>query len=146
MSFIKQQFVVIHTIHQIAVLALLDRLGYKQICCQNFVSTQKKKIVSLHFRRWNIPRLIRFINHLNAELNPLCHLLAMAGAHHFVDASRMRVKNLSGFFFSVSCKIVYRWVMTNCCFTSDMETVSVNLIKERVTPEGPVLCLPCYNV
>jgi hypothetical protein len=29
---------------------------------------------------------------LNAELNPICHLLALAGAHHFVDVSRIRVK------------------------------------------------------
>jgi hypothetical protein len=35
------------------------------------------------------------INHLNAELNPICHLLALAGAHHFVDISRIRVKGLN---------------------------------------------------
>ena len=32
------------------------------------------------------------INPLNAELNPICHLLALAGAHHFVHVSRVRVK------------------------------------------------------
>jgi hypothetical protein len=32
------------------------------------------------------------INPLNAELNPIRHLLALAGAHHFVDVSRIRVK------------------------------------------------------
>ena len=31
---------------------------------------------------------------LNAELNPICHLLALAGAHHFVHVSRLRVKEL----------------------------------------------------
>jgi len=31
------------------------------------------------------------INPLNAELNPIRHLLALAGAHHFVDVSRIRV-------------------------------------------------------
>jgi hypothetical protein len=30
-------------------------------------------------------------NPLNAELNPICHLLALAGTHHFVDVSRIRV-------------------------------------------------------
>jgi hypothetical protein len=34
------------------------------------------------------------VNPLNAELNPIRHLLALAGAHHFVDVSRIRV-NLS---------------------------------------------------
>jgi hypothetical protein len=32
------------------------------------------------------------INPSNAELNPICHLLALEGAHHFVDFSRIRVK------------------------------------------------------
>jgi hypothetical protein len=32
-------------------------------------------------------------NPLNAELNPICHLLALAEARHFVDVSRIRVKN-----------------------------------------------------
>jgi hypothetical protein len=35
--------------------------------------------------------LIISINPINAELNPICHLLALAGAHHFVDVSRIRV-------------------------------------------------------
>jgi hypothetical protein len=34
------------------------------------------------------------MNPLNAELNPICHLLALAAAHHFVDVSRIRVKLL----------------------------------------------------
>jgi hypothetical protein len=33
-----------------------------------------------------------FINPLNAELNLIRHLLALAGAHHFVHVSRIRVK------------------------------------------------------
>jgi hypothetical protein len=30
---------------------------------------------------------------LNAELNPICHLLALLGAHHILHVSRVRVKN-----------------------------------------------------
>jgi hypothetical protein len=30
-------------------------------------------------------------NPLNSELNPIRHLLALAGANHFVDVSRIRV-------------------------------------------------------
>ena len=33
------------------------------------------------------------VNPLNAELNPICHLLALLGAHHIFHASRIRVKN-----------------------------------------------------
>jgi len=31
-------------------------------------------------------------NPLNAELNPICHLLALLGAHHILHISRIRVK------------------------------------------------------
>jgi hypothetical protein len=31
------------------------------------------------------------INPLNAELNPICHLLALLGAHHILHVSRVRV-------------------------------------------------------
>ena len=34
------------------------------------------------------------INHLNPELNPICYLLALLGAHHFLHVSRIRVKSL----------------------------------------------------
>jgi len=32
------------------------------------------------------------INPLNAQLNPICHLLALLGAHHILHFSRIRVK------------------------------------------------------
>ena len=35
------------------------------------------------------------LNPLNAELNPICHLLALLGAHHFLHVSRIRVKSLT---------------------------------------------------
>ena len=41
--------------------------------------------------------LLRVINPLNAELNPICHLLALLGAHHILHVSRVRVKVMMGF-------------------------------------------------
>ena len=35
------------------------------------------------------------INPLNAELNPICYLLALLGIHHFLHVSRIRVKSLT---------------------------------------------------
>ena len=35
------------------------------------------------------------INPLNDELNPICCLLALLGAHHFLHVSRTRVKSLT---------------------------------------------------
>ena len=35
------------------------------------------------------------INPLNPELNPICYLLALLGAHNFLHVSRIRVKLLN---------------------------------------------------
>ena len=35
------------------------------------------------------------INPLNAELNPICYLLGLLGAHHFLYVSKIRVKSLT---------------------------------------------------
>jgi hypothetical protein len=35
---------------------------------------------------------IRIRNPINAELNPICHLLALLRAHHIPHVSRIRVK------------------------------------------------------
>ena len=43
-------------------------------------------------RRWV---LMLGVNPLNPELNPICYLLALLGAHHFLHVSRIRVKSLT---------------------------------------------------
>ena len=35
--------------------------------------------------------VLKWINPLNAELNPICHLLALVGSHHILHVSRVRV-------------------------------------------------------
>jgi len=45
-----------------------------------------------------VPRIFflgLFINPLKPELNPICYLLALLGAHHFLHVSRIRVKLLT---------------------------------------------------
>jgi len=37
-------------------------------------------------------RTAPYFNHLNAELDPICYLLALLGAHHILHVSRIRVK------------------------------------------------------
>ena len=39
--------------------------------------------------------IVLSLNPLNAELNPICYLLALLGAHHFLHVSRIRVKSLT---------------------------------------------------
>ena len=38
---------------------------------------------------------VHMINPLKPELNPICYLLALLGAHHFLHVSRIRVKLLT---------------------------------------------------
>jgi len=40
-------------------------------------------------------KLLDDLNPLNPELNPICYLLALLGAHHFLHFSRIRVKLLT---------------------------------------------------
>jgi len=49
------------------------------------------------------------INPLNAELNPICHLLALLGAHHILHVSRIRVnvKGIKPFAVMLSCRLVH---------------------------------------
>jgi hypothetical protein len=35
---------------------------------------------------------VNVLNPLTAKLNPICHLLALLGAHHILHVSRIRVK------------------------------------------------------
>jgi len=43
-----------------------------------------------------ITRLCTICNPLNAKLNPICHLLALLGAHHILHVSGIRVKAYCG--------------------------------------------------
>ena len=45
------------------------------------------------------------LNTLNAELNPVCHLLALLGVHHILHVSRIRV-NSSEDFLTAICNVV----------------------------------------
>jgi hypothetical protein len=42
---------------------------------------------------------LNFVNPLNAELSPICHLLALLGAHHILHVSRIRVNKDSNINF-----------------------------------------------
>jgi len=56
-----------------------------------FVLTQTEKLNAMGLFR----RLCQIaLNPLNAELNPICHLLELLGAHYILHVSRIRVKLL----------------------------------------------------
>ena len=53
------------------------------------------------------------INPLNAELNPICHLLALLGAHHILHVSGLRVNHRVSSII-IEFKSVYKYII-NCC-------------------------------
>jgi len=70
---------------------------YKLLDLQNSHTKQSKyKILKTYFmkRKRMIKKRLE-INPLNPELNPICYLLALLGAHHFLHVSRIRVKLLT---------------------------------------------------
>jgi hypothetical protein len=54
---------------------------------------------------------VHMINPLNAELNPIRHLLALVGAHHILHVSRVRVKLVWG-----SCLLLILCFFVLICF------------------------------
>ena len=68
------------------------------------VLTQARKIIGALNGIWWSKNITRnrekmiynsMLNPLNPELNPICYLLALLGAHHFLHVSRIRVKLLT---------------------------------------------------
>jgi len=57
------------------------------------------------------------INPLKPELNPICYLLALLGAHHFLHVSRIRVKLLTfRRLMSYIYIYIYIWSTHSWCF------------------------------
>ena len=64
--------------------------------------------------------VITNINNLNAELNPVCHLLALFGAHHIFHVSGLRIK---AFFVSVR-ELTFCTLKALClCVSGDLTCV-----------------------
>jgi len=51
--------------------------------------------IAVILKRYYYVLVIYSINPLNAKLNPICHLLALLGAHHILHISRIKVKNIT---------------------------------------------------
>jgi len=52
-------------------------------------------IIIIFYGRIHIILHFFIFNPLNPELNPICYLLALLGAHHLLHVSRIRVKSLT---------------------------------------------------
>ena len=56
------------------------------------VSETKRKTPSYHDIHFSVGKNSYMFNPLNAKLNPICHLLALLGAHHILHVNGVRVK------------------------------------------------------
>ena len=84
------------------------------------------------------------VNPLNTELNPICHLLALLGAHHIFHVSGLKV-NIR---FSQFCDRAYKQSSALCNITRII-TVTINrFLLLDITPSlsRPVLFQKVYRV
>jgi len=76
-----------------------DRSGQvRKISTATGIRSPDRPVRSQSLYRLRYPALQDYgslINPLNVELNPIWHLLALLGVHHFLHVSRIRVKSLT---------------------------------------------------
>ena len=81
------------------------------------------------------------INPLNAKLNPICHLLALLGAHHILHVKRVRVKSIR--------KHAHKWMRnTNCtlqrviniCHSLNTEQIKVQISRKSTLCSVRIIC------
>ena len=73
------------------VLYFIRAFFFTVVPCILILSKFLHQLVQMFFKRG----IKIYINLLNAELNPICYLLALLGAHHFLPVSSIRVKSLT---------------------------------------------------
>jgi len=61
----------------------------------NFTNHNDETVAGEDTRVISVTEGAQSFNPLNPELNPICYLLALLGAHHFLHVSRIRVKILT---------------------------------------------------
>jgi len=72
--------------------------GLYPLCADQLLSFGRERVIEIEEREWTWIFTDNF-SHLNAELNPICRLLALLRAHHIFHVSGLRV-NSTYFFFT----------------------------------------------
>ena len=98
------------------------------------------------------------INPLNAELNPICHLLALLEAHHILHVSRIRVTTPKCYDVTVSLtfgeKISMNHYCVSCVLISVVQMIlrtpfnkflSTAAVARDLAHEEPVVCPESEN-
>ena len=110
MACYRVNFTFTFTTHQQIVWVLISHLFLQRTTCllNKFVLTVNKCFFVVSHNTVAGVTLSN-INPLNAELNPICHLLALLGAHHILHVSGIRVKFV---FLSISVCLLS---CSSCC-------------------------------
>ena len=143
MACYRVNFTFTFTTHQQIVWVLISHLFLQRTTCllNKFVLTVNKCFFVVSHNTVAAVTLSN-INPLNAELNPICHLLALLGAPHILHVSGIRVKFV---FLSISVCLLscssclhpclcHAWVMWN--------TVSFIYLKQSHYRPGQALRVP----
>jgi hypothetical protein len=88
---------------RIKLEVVMGRLCYGVVCLEDVSNI------------FTVPVIGSSLNPLNAELNPICHLLALLGAHHILHVSRIRV-NIKRTNIAVGCFVYGRFSVPVSCF------------------------------
>jgi hypothetical protein len=111
-------------------------------------SRSKMKILLMHLnlcKFWKIQNLIFIFNPLNAELNPICHLLALLGVHHILHVSRIRVKTFISLFSDFINTFIYTYLFmcisctTFCTLCIKKSILRVPLLIEFLNNDASVI-------
>jgi hypothetical protein len=89
-------------------------------------------IIKIYHPRLNESRISFPFNPLNPELNPICCLLALLGANHFLYVSRIKVKSLTlRVLMSYICRQKISVGLMNCLGSrrSNMESSCIQTLK-----------------
>ena len=85
---------------------------------------------------------IKMFNPSNAKLKPICHLLALLGAHHIFHVSRIRVNNVIYVFLFLDFILILTEVFP-CFFLSCKANAMVKLAKTGHGPHSSKLVVIC---
>ena len=90
----------------------------------------RRSLIPLHLditQRFRISS-IRLFSPLNAELNPIRHLLALVGAHHILHVSRVRVKLEASMFWSEELRFTENIIFI-CSFPYGSENLAITAVQ-----------------
>jgi len=80
------------------------------LCYTFFLSLSDDIFQVYQYRVFLYALICDMFNPLNAELNPICHPLALLGAHHILYVSGIRVKSHSASVLKYDITVI----LTNC--------------------------------